>query len=544
MSFRSMIRAPLIRSMVVWLGISAAVVTVGGADPLVHSLVGRSPARLHARRVSPQLPRRPANRRGSLISTKAAWHGFLPPIKPILSTFVDSPFNPLTWKKPVTSDGLARRVTPAEVSIEAQPEMLVDLGGASFTVHFFDGGDQKATIKSKSMLTNSSCPECIALKEEGLKRGWIKERTPPDYAELGYTFADYSDKTKHSWEEVSCYLSRIIRVACRQISENYPEAVSARLTVLQTGKIRAIGGKGWEKLMRVKLQEAFGSATFLDVDSPPQHALLSVNDEAYFEGLMMFKYQDLSHLKIKPPQSGEFLHQYNALALSIGSSSTQMYTLDSKDGSLIFKTNAKLGVYPPDFPINSLKFKTGSEIAGSFKQLLGGVPPGKKFLLLVNAIGYVMKEIPTLSDYIDRQEPIPTRLFCEQSRKWLQVRKNLFHVAMNTPYSLFSYQSMRSYKHRRWDLDLELYHQLQLLNGLVEALESHGDIKYIIVEKKGHLKPNGLHMIDERKLDYHWVTAVHKHGLGCLGESKGISRSGTNIEYLNPRVVIHHVALD
>jgi len=362
------------------------------------------------------------------------------------------------------------------------PEMLVDLGGASFTVHFFEDGNQKAVVKSKTMLTNNSCEECIELRKEGLEQGWIKERTPPDYAELSYTFADYSNPSKNSWEEVSSYLSRNIRAACHQISEIYPSATAARVVVLQTGKIREIAGSDWEQLMRKQLQKAFGSATSVDFPQPPHHALLSNSDEAYFEGLMMFKYHNLSAIDIKIPSNGPVLKQDNTLALSIGSSSTQMYTLDNKDGSLIAKTDPRLGVYPPEFSLNSLNLKTGVEMARKFKKLFSEIPEGKKFLLLVNAIGYVMKEIPGLAGSINRQEPIPVDIFCRESRKWLQ--------------------SMRSYKHRRRDLDFELYHQLQLLSGLVEALERDSKhVEYIIVEKKGHLKPNGLYMTGENRCD-------------------------------------------
>jgi len=386
--------------------------------------------------------------------------------------------------------------------------MLVDLGGASLTVHFFDSsGNHLTVIKSKSMLANSSCAECVALRNEGLRRSWIKERTPPDYAELGYTFVDYSDPSAHSWEEVSSFLSRTIRAACRQISEAYPGAANARITVLQTGKIREFGGQQWENVMRGELQKAFGSATSVRFPHPPQHALLSASDEAYFEGLMMFKYQDLSMIDITIPKQAPPLERENALALSIGSSSSQMYTLDAKEKSLISRTNTKLGVYPPDFPITALNFKTGAQFADDFQALFGGgTTQGKQYLLLVNAIGYVLKEIPSLSALINRQEPIRKDVFCKESRSWLNT--------------------MRSYKHRRWDLDLELYHQLQLLSGLVEMLEANEDIQYIIVEKKGHLKPNGLWMMDERKLDYHWVTGVHKHGLSAAAASiKG--RSGS-----------------
>mmetsp|Transcript_29620 Transcript_29620/g.47490 ORF Transcript_29620/g.47490 Transcript_29620/m.47490 type:complete len:559 (+) Transcript_29620:116-1792(+) len=393
------------------------------------------------------------------------------------------------------------------------PEILVDLGGASLTVHYFDGtGNQRSVMKSKLMLANSSCSECIELRKEGLERGLIKERTPPDYAELGYTFVDYSDSSAYPWEEVSSYLARVIRSACRQISEVNPLAATARLTVLQTGKIREIGGPEWEDLMRAQLQAAFGAATFVDFPAPPQHALLSSSDEAYFEGLMMFKYQDLSMIDINLPFAGPTLERDNALALSIGSSSTQMYTLDNRDGSLISRTNTRLGVYPPDFsPTNSLvRFKTGGEFAIDFHRLLfdDSMTKGKQFLLLVNAIGYVMKEIPSLAVQIKRQEPISKDVFCRESKKWLR--------------------SMTSYKHRRWDLDLELYHQLQLLSGLVQSLEKDKHIEYIIVEKKGHLKPNGLHMMDEKKLDYHWVTAVHKYGLSSAAAKKSSQGSSSS----------------
>jgi len=359
-----------------------------------------------------------------------------------------------------------------------QPELLVDLGGASLTVHYFDGnGNPQTVVKSKSMLANASCAECKGLKEEGLEKGWIKERTPPDYAELGYTFADYSDASAHSWPEVSSYLSRVIRIACRRISEIHPTAATARLTVLQTGKIRQYGGVEWERLMRQELQKAFGSATFVDFPHPPQHALLSATDEAYFEGLMMFKYHDLSMINITQPANGPILERDNAIALSIGSSSTQMYTLDNRDRSLITRTNTRLGVYPPDFPANSLQFKTGAQVAEELTFMFndGGAATNKKFLLLVNAIGYVMKEVPGLSYRINRQEPIPKSVFCRESRRWLE--------------------SMRSVKYNRWDLDMELYHQLQLLSGLVNALERQEGIEFIIVEKKGHLKPNGLRMM-------------------------------------------------
>eukprot|EP00471_Norrisiella_sphaerica_P003653 CAMPEP_0184489034 /NCGR_PEP_ID=MMETSP0113_2-20130426/14221_1 /TAXON_ID=91329 /ORGANISM="Norrisiella sphaerica, Strain BC52" /LENGTH=511 /DNA_ID=CAMNT_0026872219 /DNA_START=549 /DNA_END=2081 /DNA_ORIENTATION=- len=408
-----------------------------------------------------------------------------------------------------------------------ETELLVDLGGASLTVHFFDGaGNQRSVVKSKVLLANSSCAECQALRKEGLEKGWIKERSPPDHAEIGYTFVDYSDRSTYPWEEVSSYLSRVIRAACRHISLSNPSANTARVTVLQTGKIRKISDGSvneWEQLMRTQLQKAFASAStpVVAFPSPPQHALLSNSDEAYFEGLMMFKYQNLSMIDINAEFRGPSLERDNALALSIGSSSTQIYTLDANDGSLISRANAQLGVFPSSceslelFSDCAPRFKTGAQFANDFERLLeGGLTQGKTFLLLVNAIGYVMKEVPALAELISRQEPIPKEKFCRESRLWLQ--------------------SMRRSRHRRWDLDLELYHQLQLLSGLVESLERDRHVQYIIVEKKGHLKPNGLQLLGARgKLDYHWVTAVHKYGLSSAASATS-HRRGKPMDFLHP----------